>query len=73
MFCTVDAIWVNTLQITVDAKLVRLKLPQRGVHPARRGIAHVGQDVGVCVQGEAYVGVAQEVLNELGVHALLQQ
>jgi hypothetical protein len=47
-----------------------LILPQRGIHTAGCGIAHVGQDVGVGVQGEAYVGVSEELLDELGVHAL---
>jgi hypothetical protein len=48
-------------------------LSERGVHPAGCGIAHVGQDVGVGIQGEAYIGVPQELLDELWVYALPEQ
>jgi hypothetical protein len=51
----------------------KLVLSQRGVHPASRSVTHIGQDVGVGIQGEAYIGVAQELLNKLGVYALPQQ
>jgi hypothetical protein len=45
-------------------------LSQRGVHPASRSVTHIGQDVGVGIQGEAYISVAQELLDKFGIYAL---
>src|SRR5918998_1572340 len=53
--------------------MVPLRVLERGVHRAGGSIAHVGQDVAVDVEGEAYVGMPEEVLDELGVDALAQQ
>jgi hypothetical protein len=48
------------------------QLSERSVHRAGGGVSHVGEYVRVDVEGEAYVGVSQKFLHELGVHPLSQ-
>jgi hypothetical protein len=45
---------------------------ERGVHCSGGSIPHIGEHVRIYVQGEAYVGVPQELLDKLGVDALLR-
>ncbi len=49
----------------------RFRLPERGVHRTGGSVPHVRQHVTVDV--EAYIGVAQEILDVLRVDALAQE
>src|SRR5918997_7019836 len=42
-------------------------------HHVRRLIPHARQHVGVGIQGDGYRGVPEELLNDLGVHALAEK
>jgi hypothetical protein len=39
------------------------------LHRAGRSISHPGQDVGVGVEGESYIGMPKKLLHDLGVNA----
>ncbi len=49
------------------------RLSERGVHSAGDGVSHIGEYVRVDVEGKAYVGVAQKLLDVLRVDALPQE
>src|SRR5918994_911397 len=60
----------KTLRRSVGAFLhqpyTNAALSKRVVHRTSGNVAHVGRDVAVDVEGEAYVGVSQKLLHELG-------
>jgi hypothetical protein len=49
------------------------RLAERGVHRAGGGVTHVREYVRVDVEGKAYVGMAQKLLDVLGVDTLPQE
>jgi hypothetical protein len=61
------------LSLTVSVAVAVVLAAEQPAHGLGRDRLHGGSDVGVQVQGDADLAVAEQVAHDLGVHALTQQ
>jgi hypothetical protein len=63
----VNSLFLNFLQLVSD-----VDCRQQIIHLGRRFFLHARRDVRVGVEGKGDVGVLEDFLHDLGVHALLE-